>query len=382
MGNLFLTPNKIIIGKDALQISKLHIKDFGSKALIVTDDMMVRLGNLDRVVDVLKFTGIEYTVYSKVNSEPTDIMVKEGKHIYDQNDCNFLIALGGGSPIDTMKAIGVMITNEGEISDYLGKVIEKDLPKMIAIPTTAGTGSEATQFTIISDVKRDIKMLLSGPGLIPNLAIVDPIFTMTAPPSVTAATGIDALTHAIESFTSRKSQPMSDSFAISAVKRIFENLKIAYIEGSNEEARKEMSIASLEAGIAFNNSSVTIVHGMSRPIGALFHVPHGLSNAMLLESCLEFAKEGCRDKLAYLAKIIGIENLNEEDSANSFVNEVTKLCKDLNIMTLKEFGVNKYEFLENLDKMAEDALESGSPYNTVRIPTKDDIINIYKSLWK
>ncbi|MEG0856948.1 MAG: iron-containing alcohol dehydrogenase [Terrisporobacter sp.] len=382
MGNLFLTPNKIIIGKDALQISKLHIKDFGSKALIVTDDMMVRLGNLDRVVDVLKFTGIEYTVYSKVNSEPTDIMVKEGKHIYDQNDCNFLIALGGGSPIDTMKAIGVMITNEGEISDYLGKVIEKDLPKMIAIPTTAGTGSEATQFTIISDVKRDIKMLLSGPGLIPNLAIVDPIFTMTAPPSVTAATGIDALTHAIESFTSRKSQPMSDSFAISAVKRIFENLKIAYIEGSNEEARKEMSIASLEAGIAFNNSSVTIVHGMSRPIGALFHVPHGLSNAMLLESCLEFAKEGCRDKLAYLAKIIGTENLNEEDSANSFVNEVTKLCKDLNIMTLKEFGVNKYEFLENLDKMAEDALESGSPYNTVRIPTKDDIINIYKSLWK
>lgn len=382
MGNLFLTPNKIIIGKDALQISKLHIKDFGSKALIVTDDMMVRLGNLDRVVDVLKFTGIEYTVYSKVNSEPTDIMVKEGKHIYDQNDCNFLIALGGGSPIDTMKAIGVMITNEGEISDYLGKVIEKDLPKMIAIPTTAGTGSEATQFTIISDVKRDIKMLLSGQGLIPNLAIVDPIFTMTAPPSVTAATGIDALTHAIESFTSRKSQPMSDSFAISAVKRIFENLKIAYIEGSNEEARKEMSIASLEAGIAFNNSSVTIVHGMSRPIGALFHVPHGLSNAMLLESCLEFAKEGCRDKLAYLAKIIGIENLNEEDSANSFVNEVTKLCKDLNIMTLKEFGVNKYEFLENLDKMAEDALESGSPYNTVRIPTKDDIINIYKSLWK
>ncbi|MEG1410180.1 MAG: iron-containing alcohol dehydrogenase [Terrisporobacter sp.] len=382
MGNLFLTPNKIIIGKDALQISKLHIKDFGSKALIVTDDMMVRLGNLDRVVDVLKFTGIEYTVYSKVNSEPTDIMVKEGKHIYDQNDCNFLIALGGGSPIDTMKAIGVMITNEGEISDYLGKVIEKDLPKMIAIPTTAGTGSEATQFTIISDVKRDIKMLLSGPGLIPNLAIVDPIFTMTAPPSVTAATGIDALTHAIESFTSRKSQPMSDSFAISAVKRIFENLKIAYIEGSNEEARKEMSIASLEAGIAFNNSSVTIVHGMSRPIGALFHVPHGLSNAMLLESCLEFAKEGCRDKLAYLAKIIGIENLNEEDSANSFVNEVTKLCKDLNIMTLKEFGVNKHEFLENLDKMAEDALESGSPYNTVRIPTKDDIINIYKSLWK
>lgn len=382
MGNLFLTPNKIIIGKDALQISKLHIKDFGSKALIVTDDMMVRLGNLDRVVDVLKFTGIEYTVYSKVNSEPTDIMVKEGKHIYDQNDCNFLIALGGGSPIDTMKAIGVMITNEGEISDYLGKVIEKDLPKMIAIPTTAGTGSEATQFTIISDVKRDIKMLLSGPGLIPNLAIVDPIFTMTAPPSVTAATGIDALTHAIESFTSRKSQPMSDSFAISAVKRIFENLKIAYIEGSNEEARKEMSIASLEAGIAFNNSSVTIVHGMSRPIGVLFHVPHGLSNAMLLESCLEFAKEGCRDKLAYLAKIIGIENLNEEDSANSFVNEVTKLCKDLNIMTLKEFGVNKYEFLENLDKMAEDALESGSPYNTVRIPTKDDIINIYKSLWK
>lgn len=382
MANLFLTPNNIITGAGALELAASHINKLGSKALIVTDNMMVKLGNLEKVTKILDKLNLKYEIYSEVNSEPTNIMVEKGQEIYKNSNCDFLISLGGGSPIDTMKAIGAVISNGGEISDFLGKTIENELPKMVAIPTTAGTGSEATQFTIISDITKGVKMLLSGPVLIPNLAIVDPVFTMTAPPSVTAATGIDALTHAIESYTSRKSQPMSDSFAISAVKRIFKYLKTAYIQADNEEARTEMSIASLEAGIAFNNSSVTIVHGMSRPIGALFHVPHGLSNAMLLENCLNFAKEGCEEKLAQLAKAIGIENLGVKESAEAFIKEVSNLCKDLKIMTLEEYGIEKEEFYMVLDKMAEDALESKSPLNTMKQPTKEEIIEIYKSLWK
>lgn len=382
MANIFLTPNKIITGENALQFSVSHINALGKKALIVTDNMMVKLGNLDKVTEVLKEINIEYVVYSEVNSEPTNIMVEEGKKIYKENNCDFLIALGGGSPIDTMKAIGAVLTNDGDISSYIGRTIENPLPNMVAIPTTAGTGSEATQFTIISDIEKEVKMLISGPVLIPNLAIIDPVFTMTAPPVVTAATGIDALTHAIESYTSRKSQPMSDSFAISAVKRIFKYLKIAYTEGKNKEARTQMSIASLEAGISFNNSSVTIVHGMSRPIGALFHIPHGLSNAMLLEKCLEFAKDGCEERLSELAKAIGIENLGVKESADAFIEEVSKLCKELKIMNLEEYGIEKEEFYSNLDKMAEDALISKSPLNTMKIPTKEEIIEIYKSLWE
>ena len=159
---------------------------------------------------------------------------------------------------------------------------------MIAIPTTAGTGSEATMFTIITDTANNVKMLLKGACLIPDLAIIDPVFSISTPKSVTTSTGVDALCHAIEAYTSRKAQPFSDIFALSAIKRIFSNLPIVYEEPDNLEARKEMALAATEAGIAFNNSSVTLVHGMSRPIGALFHVPHGLSNAMLLERCMYF----------------------------------------------------------------------------------------------
>lgn len=382
MANSFIIPNNVVFGKEALNASGSYIKEFGKKALIITDNMMVKLGNIDKVIEVIKSINLDYEVYSEVNSEPTDVIVNKGIDLYKDTNCDFLIALGGGSPIDAMKAIGAMITNEGDITDYLGKVIPNKLPKMVAIPTTAGTGSEATQFTIISDTKNNIKMLLKGPSLMPDLAVIDPVFTLTAPKSVTSATGLDALTHAIEAYTSRKSQALSDTFAISAVKRIFKNLPIAYEKGNDINARSEMAIGALEAGIAFNNSSVTIVHGMSRPIGALFHVPHGLSNAMLLKDCLEFAKEGCVERLNDLAKAIGINAKDENEGADLFVEAVKDLCDRLNIMTIEEFGIEREEFLSNLDKMANDALESGSPSNTMKIPTKDEIIEIYKSLVK
>lgn len=384
MANQFIMPKRIISGENALNESKAYLKSFGKRVLIVTDKVMTDLGNVKVLTEVLDSENIEHVLYNEINSEPTDTMIEKGIKLYKENQCDFLIGLGGGSPIDSTKAIGAMITNEGKISDYMGREIEKELPPFAVIPTTAGTGSEATQFTIITDTKNDVKMLLKGANLLPNLAIVDPRFTMTAPAKITAATGLDALTHAIEAYTSRKAQPLSDSFAVSAVKRIFKYLPIAFDTPKDLKAREEMSIAALEAGIAFNNSSVTIVHGMSRAIGALFHVPHGLSNAMLLEACFTYVVDGAYDRFAQLAKEINIanDNMSNEEAAKAFIDEVVKLMVKLEIPTLEEFGVDKTKFFDNIEKMAADAMESGSPSNTRKIIEVDDVIKIYNNLWR
>ncbi len=383
MANEYLTPSKIIMGEGALNQSKESLRKLGKKALVVTDDIMIKLGNIDLVQEVLDDAGIEYVVYSEINSEPCDYMIEKGAIIYKEEMCDFLIALGGGSPIDSMKAIGTVVSAGKSINDYIGKVITGHLPAMCAIPTTAGTGSEATQFTIINNTKENIKMLLKGPALMASLAIIDPIFTMTAPPSVTAATGLDALCHAIEAYTSIKAFPMTDTVAKSAVSRIFNNLYSCYENGENMEARTQMAIAALEAGIAFNNSSVTIIHGMSRPIGALYHIAHGLSNAMLMDKCLRFAVKGCPDRFCDLAKCIGVykEGMSLEEGAGEFIRAVSELCRKLKIQTLEEYGVRKEDFFADLDKMANDAIASGSPANTRRNPTKEDIIQLYKALY-
>ena len=206
---------------------------------------------------------------------------------------------------------------------------------------------------------------------------------MTAPPKVTAATGVDAICHAIEAYTSRKAQPLSDTFAISAIKRIYKNLPICYADGKNEAARMEMALGATEAGIAFNNSSVTIVHGMSRPIGALFHIAHGVSNAILLPACMEFAIEGNVARFAHIARLMEVADdaTPDEIAAENFVKAIAKFCKDLGIPSIEELGVKKEDFMSKLDKMATDALISGSPDNTMRKPSKEDLINIYKKLF-
>lgn len=383
MANIFQIPKKIIAGKDALQLSKESLSTFGKKVLIVTDDVMIKLGNVKKLQDVLEEISVDYVVYSGVNGEPTDKMVEEGINVYKDNKCEFLIAIGGGSPIDTMKAIGAMITNSGDIKDYNGKIIEKEPPILVAIPTTAGTGSEATKVTIITDTKNNIKMLLQGGKLIPTLAVVDPVFTLTAPKGITAATGVDALTHAIEAYTSRKSFPLADTFAISAVKKLYNNLLRVYEDGLDIRSREIVATAATEAGIAFNNSSVTIVHGMSRPIGALFHVPHGLSNAVLLEKCLKFLKSGAVDRLVDLAKAIGVydSKMTDEEAADKFIEAISELLERLEIPNLQALNIDKDLFFENIDKMAKDALDSGSPANTRKVVAHEDIVSIYKELW-
>lgn len=383
MAREFIIPGQIINGSGALDMAESALTQFGKKAMIVTDKVMIQLGNCEKVERALKNQGVDYSIYSEIVGEPTDKMIEAGLAQYKAENCDFLIALGGGSPIDSMKAIASLVADGGNISDYMGKEINVDMPPIIAIPTTAGTGSEATQFTIITDTKRDIKMLLKGKVLMPQLAIIDPQFTMTAPPKITAATGLDALCHAVEAYTSRKAQAMSDTFALSAVKRIFRYLPVAFHDGQNEEAHIQMSVAALEAGIAFNNASVTLIHGMSRPIGALFHVAHGLSNAMLMKECLSFALEGAYDRFAELGRAIGAADHEDSDqeASKKFLQAVVALTDELETPTLEQFGIDKEEFFKVIKKMAGDAMESGSPQNTQREITQADVEKMYRNLW-
>ena len=378
---LFKTPEYTLIGSKALEEAKPYLKKCGKKALIVTGKHVVLSDMMAELKKALEEIGIAYFVFDGITGEPTNVMIDKGIAAYKENGCDFCIGIGGGSPLDSAKAIAAMITNEGKIADYNGKVIEKPIPPVVAIPTTAGTGSEATQFTVITDVEKDIKMLLKGGYLVPKIAIVDPAYTYSAPKSITAATGMDALTHAIEAYTSRKALPVTDTLAVSAVKRIMKYLPAAYKDGSDEKARYEMSVASYEAGICINNSTVTLVHGMSRPIGALFHVAHGISNAMLLTKCLAFALD---EKFANLGREIGAATAEDDDKTASekFIEALNEICKICEIPTLLEYGIPKDEFFAHMEKMAHDALTSGSPGNTMKPISEQDMIEIYKKLWE
>ncbi|MEE1026062.1 MAG: iron-containing alcohol dehydrogenase [Acutalibacteraceae bacterium] len=383
MAREFFIPKKILSGDDAFDLLSEFVSDFGKKALIVTGKNVRKLPCFASLCDMLTKKTLPFAVFDGITGEPDDIMIESGAEIYRKENCDFLIAIGGGSPIDSMKAIAVNVTGEKNICDYYGEIINLKLPKMIAIPTTAGTGSEATQFTVINDTKRDIKMLLKGSALVPDIAVVDGKLGISAPQTVTASTGLDALTHAVEAYTSRRAQPLTDGFCISAVKRLFEFLPRAFKDGNDLKARKETAIAALEGGIAINNSSVTIVHGMSRPIGALYHVPHGLSNAMLLYKCMSFAKEGALSRFADLARTIGVALPDTDDrtAADLFLDALGELCKTLEVPNLKEYGIQKQDFFKNIDKMADDAIASGSPANTVKEVKKADIVNIYRSMF-
>lgn len=384
MAKEFICPGKIVTGRGSLNEVSKYIEGFGKKALIVCDQITEKLGKVKIITDALSSKGIAHAIYDDFLGEPTNVMIEDALSIYKKEGCDFLIGIGGGSALDIMKAVAAMDANEGKISDFMGKEITGIRAKMVAIPTTAGTGSEATQFTIISDVETGVKMLLKGAQLMPDVAIIDPELTMTLPKKMTASTGLDALTHAVEAYTSRKAQPLTDTLAISAIRRIFHYLPLAYHDSNNEVARNQMSMAALEAGMAFNNSSVTLVHGMSRPIGALFHVPHGISNAMLLSVCLEYAKDGAKDKFADMARAIGVakENDDDEKAADIFLTQIKKICNVCEIPTLAGYGIDKEAFFAQIDKMAEDAMISGSPSNTIRELDADVLKELYRKLYE
>ena len=372
------------MGENALESAEKYFKTMGTKALLISGTVTSKSPCFSRLEKAINAAGVKTVSFTEIHGEPTDKTVNGALSVYKENGCDCLAAIGGGSALDTMKAVAVLAAKGGRISDYMGKLIEGELPFMAAIPTTAGTGSEATRFTVITDTETYIKMLLNGEPLIPDLAIVDPAYTVSSPKGITAATGLDALTHAIESYTSRKAQPLTDTVAISAVKRIFKYLPIAYEKGDDLKAREEMSVAAFEAGIAINNASVTIVHGMSRPIGANFHVPHGISNAMLLEKCLGFALDGAYERFAELARAIGAADNsdNDKEAAELLISAINKLCRVCEIPTLEGYGIDRNEFFAVIDKMAADAVASGSPSNTVKTVTVEDVKSIYRSLWE
>ncbi len=379
--HLFLTPAKIQYGAGSMAEFGSKLDTFGRKALIVTDEVMEETGYVDNICKELDKVGIDQVIYNEVNQEPTDNMVYKGLEIYQNNGCDFLVALGGGSPIDAAKGIGILVTNQGKITDFMGQnKVKNELPPIVAIPTTAGTGSEVTKVTIIADTENDVKMLIGSPKLVPDFAVVDPELTLSVPPKFTAATGIDALTHAIEAYTSRRNQPLADNLALSAVKRISKYLRRAWANGNDIEARSQLHLAATEAGLAFSTSSVTIVHGMSRPIGAIFHVPHGISNAVLLPQCMEYAVMGAPERFADVAKAMGANTTSDElECAYAGVEAVKKLCADVEIPTISELGIDSEEFMKYAEKMANDALKSGSPANTFRVPTVNEIVGLYKN---
>ncbi len=384
MAYVFTAPRRTVMGDNALEQSEAYIKKYGKKAFIVSGKNVTKTGMVKTLTDFLDEWGIAHELFNDITGEPTDKMIDMGLSAYIDTKCDFIIALGGGSPLDSAKAIAAMSVLDGEISDYMGMEIKGDFPPMVMIPTTSGTGSEATKFTIITDTENDVKMLLKGESLLPDLAVVDSQFTITAPKSITASTGMDALTHAVESYISKRSNPITDMYALESIKRIFEYLPEAYANGADVLARKEMAIASYQAGLCINNASVTLVHGMSRPIGALFHVPHGISNAMLIKECMDYVKDGCEEKFADIGLAIGAADAasSTSEAAGAFVLKLEELMQELEIPTLEEYGIDKQEFFSYTSKMAEDAMTSGSPQNCISDVGKEDLIEIYSRLWK
>lgn len=356
-----------------------------ARPLVVTDPFMVSSGLARRMLDPLEAAGVAAPVFSDTVPDPTDTVVEAGVAALKQAgrvDC--LIGFGGGSPIDTAKAIAILAAGGGKMRDWkVPRAADLAALPVVAIPTTAGTGSEVTRFTVITDTERDEKMLIAGLAALPLAAIVDYELTYSVPARTTADTGIDSLTHALEAYVSKRANPYSDTMARRAMALIARNLRTAHAEPRNATAREAMMLGATLAGLAFSNSSVALVHGMSRPIGAHFHVAHGLSNAMLLPAVTAFSLPAALPRYAEAARAMGIAHDDEGDQAAAarLVEELGALNRDLAVPTPKSYGLDEAKWRALLPTMAEQALASGSPANNPRVPTKEEIIALYEQVW-
>ncbi|MEJ2045123.1 MAG: iron-containing alcohol dehydrogenase [Reinekea sp.] len=355
-----------------------------TRPLIITDKMMVKLGYADTIQQCLAEQNLMADVFDDTVPEPTVGSIQAGVEKVRNGDYDSIIALGGGSPIDSAKAISILGKFGGEMRDYkFPCVVDKVGLPIIAVPTTAGTGSEVTRFTIITDESNDEKMLCVGIGFMPVAALVDFNLTLSLPHRITADTGIDALTHAMEAYVSKKANLYSDSQALAAMRLIGPNLRRVYRDGADKQAREAMMLGSTLAGVAFSNASIALVHGMSRPIGAAFHVPHGLSNAMLLPSVTEFSIPAAAERYADCARAIGVAGQTDstELANQKLLDELHALNDELEVPTLKMFGIDQNAFFALMPTMAKQALQSGSPGNNPRVPKAEEIIEIYRMLW-
>lgn len=385
MSAKIVLPRVLQIGAGASSEVGPILKSLGlNNPLIVTDKVMVLLGYIESLQKSLVESEINADVFDDTVPEPTVASIQAGvKQVRNGNyDC--VIALGGGSPIDSAKAIAILGKYGGEMRDYkFPRIVDEPGLPLIAIPTTAGTGSEVTRVTIISDEITDEKMMCLGIGFMPTVALVDYELSISVPARTTADTGIDAMTHAIEAYVSKKASAYTDTQAIAAMKLIGPNLRKVYHNGGDRDAREQMMLGSTLAGVAFSNASVALVHGMSRPIGAAYHVPHGLSNAMLLPAVTEFSIPAAAERYADCARAIGVANEsdNTEVANNKLMDELYALNKELQVPSPEEFGIEREHFFNNMQTMAEQALASGSPANNPRAPNAEEIIELYKKLW-
>ena len=378
-------PRSLRVGGGALAGLPAALGQAGLCApFIVTDPFMARSGVLDRVLETFAAAGIVARVFADVVPDPTIASVLAALETVRAGEHDCIIGLGGGSPIDTAKMVAVLARHD--VAPRALKVPHvQDVPGLpiVAIPTTAGTGSEATRMTVITDEATHEKMLCVGLAYLPQIAIVDFTLTLSKPPRLTADTGLDALTHAIEAYVSRQASPFTDALALAAMRAIWPNVARACTEPSNQEAREAMMLGALQAGMAFSNASVALVHGMSRPIGAHFHVAHGLSNAMLLPAVTAWSISGAERRYAACARAMGIVQAGEADdaAASALVAALRARNAELEVPTPRGYGIDPDRWTSLLGLMTEQAIASGSPANNPRVPEAPDIVALYREVW-
>lgn len=379
MSYKFFMPAISLMGADCLKDAGDQVGELGfKKALIVTDKVLGQIGIVKKVTDVLDNKNIEYAIYDETKPNPTVKNVNDGLALLKEKECDFVISLGGGSAHDCAKGIALLATNGGEIKDYEGvdKSKKPQLP-MVGINTTAGTGSEMTLFAIITDEERHIKMALVDKHLTPIIAVNDPMLMLAMPKSLTAATGMDALTHAIEAYVSTSATPITDACAEKAIELISNYLVNAVENGQDVEARDMMAYAEYLAGMAFNNASLGYVHAMAHQLGGFYNLPHGVCNAILLPHVQEYNKATSASRLAKIAKIMGgnIEGLTDEQGADLCIDMIKSLSQTIGIPEgLGVLGVKESDF----EALATNALNDACSLTNPRKGNLEEVIAIFK----
>ena len=376
-----VAPRTMLVGGGTVgRVAEVLASHGLSRPLVVTDPWMVSSGTVEKCLAPLLAAGIEPGVFSDTVPDPTDTVIAAGVAAYAAGEYDCLIGFGGGSPMDTAKAIAILAATGGTMrAQKVPHAADRAACPVICIPTTAGTGSEATRFTVITDTASDEKMLIAGLGALPLAAIVDYELTLTVPPRTTADTGIDSFTHALEAYVSKRNNPVSDMYAERAMRLIGPNLRAVYHEPGNLAAREAMMLGATLAGLAFSNSSVALVHGMSRPIGAHFHVPHGLSNAMLLPAVTRFSLAAALPRYAQAARCMGVAGQGAADqvAGAKLLEELAALNAELRVPTPAAYGIDRDRWNALLPTMAAQALASGSPTNNPAVPDADAIMTLY-----
>lgn len=379
MSSAFYIPAVNIMGEGALKDAAQQIQSQGFKqALIVTDPGMTKLGVTGDIQSLLKEYDISSIVYDGVHPNPTVTNVNSGLEILNSNQCDCVISLGGGSSHDCAKGIALVASNGGKISDYEGvDVSNKPQLPLISINTTAGTASEMTRFCIITDEVRHVKMAIVDTNVTPILSVNDPKLMAGMPPSLTAATGMDALTHAIEAYVSTAATPITDACAIKAIEIIRDYLREAVHNGSNMEAREQMAYAQFMAGMAFNNASLGYVHAMAHQLGGYYDLPHGVCNAVLLPHVQRYNAQVAAPLLKDVAKALGVDvsGLDDKQGADAAIAAICQLSKDVNIPAgLKELGAKEEDF----DILADNAMKDACGVTNPKQPTHEEVVAIFK----